>query len=154
MVILDKAELTSVLVEQTFAETISVTYTAPESSFIVSVTCDTLIPKINVSFTEASVSIEGFYVLDTFPRSEVQHVAKASSDILEIPTTASQFVDVPPNREVISYRATPIQSKIVTYTITVSEGGEITTGLVTQLVEMDYTPGKNALQRYQNAISS
>ena len=130
-------------VTESFSESASLV-PGPLPEKIISVTPDTFVPTIQITFTDLSVTVAGAYDLSLFSLNSILHLTRGSSDKYEELIEASSFSTIPTTRQVISYKPDPRSIRTVTYAIQT----DLSTYSITQDVWNNYSVGRDILKDY------
>lgn len=134
---LSTTTLNPYFINQEFTETISVTYTDPESANNEVLSVSPLVPvnSININFTNTDITISGYYDASIFDQNIIKTITRGKSDKLEAPTEVRSFNSINTTKQVISFKPDPRNSITFSYEVITSDGQDI----VTQEVLNDYS---------------
>jgi hypothetical protein len=157
------ATLTTVFIETTFSQTVEITdeLAAPPTSVDnvttyvqyddngTTVTEEKTFDGITVTKGATSVTVAGKYSAGIFPNATIKYFTRGLSDILEVPTVASSFDDIPPGKQVFQYSATKLSmitaKFVVDFTDSTSNVANVT---FTHDVDFNYDKGALALKAF------
>jgi len=144
MATLSPTTLPNVDVEVNFTDVITVVFDDIANGNLISVSTDFSDSGVTISNTVDTITITGKYSVDIFNNKSIRHITRGSSDKIEQYQVAANFNELDNTRQVFNYSPDPRNNKVVTYTISTSEGDLE----ITKTVFNEYSSGRDAMKAF------